>query len=410
MSGPTVEDGLRAWLRVLPPGAGLDTRLLVADLVPHLHDDPLETVRLMEREGVAEIEIAQRCPECFGLNGIHLDDHHDAASEEVATFRVRPAVLPQWVVARLVPFDIVIGLIGVPVLLQRAVEIDARIEAPPRVDGAAQREARLRLGMGGTEAALVTRPGREYLRLRFGGAVDLGADRRVIDVDAMRLLGSEEERTGFRERLRRRLHGLYATPLIPPDAGVDPLDETQVLAALERDLTQDNRYRWQSTQDSWRALAEDWGIPAEDGRVRFDRIGGCLLACVCGADVRPHVHAFTADGQSVDASRFERSLVAFSEHQRTRIRDLQELRAVRRHLGRGFGWMRGLLTFFGGFGLTKVVGSLQPALANLPIDALAVVVGLVIAGIALGQPVVRFVVLSWRLRSGSWRVPTTRSK
>lgn len=407
MNGPTVEEGLRAWLRVLPPGASLDMLLLVDDLAPHLRHDPLETVRMMEQEGVAGVEIVRRCPECFGLNGVHADAHEDVAPEEVAAFRARAGALPRWIAARLAPFDIVMSLIGDPLHLQRAIDVDVRIDAPPRPDGATQRVVRLRLGMGGTEAPLVMQPGREYLRLRFGGALDLGGDRRVIDVDAMRLLGSEEDRAAFRERLRRRLHGLHATPLIPPDAGLDPLDESQVLAALEQALVESGRYRRQATQDSWRALAEDWGIPAADGRVRFDRAEGWLLACVCGADVRPHVHAFTLDGQSAEATRFEPSLLAFCEHQRTRIRDLHELRAVRRHLGRGFGSTRGLLTFLGGFGLTKVVGSIVPTLSSLPVDALAVGCGLVAAGIVLRQPLLRFIVLSWRLRSGSWRLPKT---
>jgi hypothetical protein len=410
MTDASVEDGVRGWLRVLPPGAPLTMSLLVADLAPHLRADALTTVRAMERAGVAEITVRQRCPVCFGLDGVHDEsaerDHGEP--EEIATFTVAPDALPAWVVARLAALDIVIQLVGMPEVGQRWVEADARIEATARVEGMAQRDVRLRVGMGGNEGPLHMHPGRDYLRLRFGGAVDLGADRRVVDIDAMRLLGSDTERVEFRERLRRRLHGLYATPLVPPDAALDTLEQSRCTAAFEEMLTAGRRYRRQTGQDSWRRLAEDWGIGASSVQVRLDGSALTLLVCLCDADVRPHVHAFEANGNSVNASSVEPAIGAFCEHARQRVRWMQEREVLHRQLARGIELVKGALALVGAAAVTEGIGVIAPGAQNVPVHLIAVLAGVAVAGLVLGRPLRHWALLSWRLRSGTWDPPARR--
>lgn len=410
MTVPTVEDGVRAWLGTLPPNAGLNTELEVSDLAPHLSQDPLETVRLMETAGLAKIEVLQRCPECSGLGGVHVEDHSDVDAVEILAFKIQPERLMEWVTSRLRPLDVEITVTGMPVVLQRAVEADARIDAPLRPGGPGRREVRLRLGMGGNEAPLVIAPGREYLRLRFGGAVDLGADRRVIDIDLMRLLGSPQQRIELRERLRRRLHGLQSLPLITPGSKVDQLDGSQILEALRQYLDADGRYAATSERHLWQALAQDWGVPADAVRMQFQRSEARLLACDCDADVHPHMHAFSREGDSVDALVLEPSLRSFRDHQHARTRDLLEFQSVQRHLRDVARLGRAGVALLGTFAIGKVVLPVIPALAGVPTDAIASAGGVIAAVAVLNQPLRRFAVLFWRVRSGSWKVPARRPR
>lgn len=406
MTAPTVEEGVRAWLAVLPPSAGPTTPLLVDDLAPHLSSDAVETVRIMEHSGLTRIEILQRCPECSGLDGVHVDTHEDVNPEETLAYRVLPERLLEWTLARLKQLDIEITQAGDAVVLHRAVEVDAQIDAPEPPAGPGRREVRLRLGLGGNEAPLVLAPGRAYLRLGLGSAVDLGADRRVISVDLMHLLGSSQARTEFRERLRRHLHGLMSLTLIHPGIELDKVDQSQVLTALSDYLSVGGRYRESSDRHLWQALAEDWGVPAESVRMRYQRSDGVLLACGCDADTKPHIHAFSADGRSIDALAFEPDLRKFRDHQHARTRDMLELAAVRRHLANIGGLARAALAFAGTTGISWVAGdTLLPALSGWPVNALAVGAGAIAAVVVLNDPLRRLGILLWRLRSGSWKVP-----
>jgi hypothetical protein len=406
-SGVSVEEGLRAWLRVLPPHAELGQSLRVADLASHLSADPLATVRELEREGLAELTIIVSCPECEGVAGAHLFDHEEVAGEDLASFRITPAALPGWLTRTLAPFEIVIALRDEATLLHRAVEQDAQVEAPPSVEALALREVRLRLGMGGDEEPLQQRPGREYLRLRFGTAVDLGADRRVIDLDAMQLLGDEAERREFRERLRRRLHGVHALPLVSAGSGLETLEQARVVAALARLLEQGARYIRHDAQDAWRALAGDWGLPPQAGRTSFEREDGLLLICACEVEVAPHAHAFLSDGRSVDPAAFDPVVGKFAAHAIARCRDLQERAALEQHLKRTGTLLKG------GAGLAiaavlKLADAAVPGGLPVPVDPVAGVAGLGVAGFVLGRPLARYLLLTWRLRSGSWNLPRAR--
>jgi hypothetical protein len=379
--------------------------LAVTRLAPHLSSDALDAVRAMEREGLVEVRVQQQCPECFGLDGVHNPDHDEVEPTSIATFVVDPEAVPGWIARVLASADIGLVLDGKPVVLSRAVEQDARILAPLSANRAGERPVRLRIAFGGNEAPLQMQPGREYLRLRFGAAVALDVDRRVIDVDAMHLLGSTEERRAFRERLRRRLHGLLSTPLVPTGAELGPLDENQLVVALGRALMPTGRYEERMDRDSWRALASDWGLSPEDGRAMY-RGSASLLTCMCANDVRPHVHGFLADGQSADALGLEPVLVRFCAHQTERVHALLEWRATLRHL-RDIGV--GLKAFSGaivGAGL-KLADAVAPGHLPLPIptDLAALAVTFGVAGIVLIQPIVRLVRSGWQLRSGNWDLP-----
>ena len=192
---------------------------------------------------------------------------------------------------------------------------------------------------------------------------------------------------------------------MPAGSSLDELDENQLVRALSHALMASGRYIERLDQDSWRSLVSDWGFSPSDGRAMLLGHGGNLLACVCQNDVRPHVHAFLADGRSAEATKLEPLLVPFCSYQTSRVRDLLEHRSLLRHLRQIAIVLKSLAGLVVGASI-KLFDSVAPGYLPLPADPSALIVTFSGAAIILARPLTRFAVLSWRLRGGSWELPS----